>query len=135
MSVENRFVSVTDFIAALSSTSHVTSVALSAPDRDEIDWRSSRFTPTRSPARAPSLPSIATSFGEGTWRVGVDIAPGTYRTPGNKEFAMCAVLRNFTGKNEEISHAYSQSGPCIVTIDPTAVGIRCTGSAIWTKID
>jgi hypothetical protein len=48
---------------------------------------------TKAPAKPPAEPALATSFGDGTYEVGVDVAPGKYRSSGATEglFEFCNV--------------------------------------------
>lgn len=48
---------------------------------------------TTTPAKPPAEPALATSFGDGTYEVGVDVAPGKYKSSGASEglFEFCSV--------------------------------------------
>ncbi len=76
---------------------------------------------------APAVPT--TTPGDGVWRVGVDIQPGTYRSSGG-DVCYWARLYGFQG-NSQID-SYAGSGPTIVTIRPTDVGFESRKCGNWT---
>jgi hypothetical protein len=74
------------------------------------------------------------TFSDGTWRVGADIKPGTYRAAGG-EGCYWARLRNFTGENDIISNSFTGSeGQATATIKPTDKGFKTAGCGTWKKI-
>jgi len=74
------------------------------------------------------------TFSDGTWRVGADIKPGTYRAAGG-EGCYWARLRNFSGENDIISNSFTGSeGQATATIKPTDKGFKTAGCGTWTKI-
>lgn len=79
-----------------------------------------------------TLPGNARStFGDGTWRVGIDIEPGTYRTAGT-DSCYWARLSNFTGNNDIIANDNAR-GPAIVTILASDAGFISRRCGTWTK--
>jgi hypothetical protein len=87
---------------------------------------------TSPPTTASSGP--ATSFrGEGVYRVGVDIAPGTYRTAGPASGRSCYWERQsaFGGGFDAIIANESLRGPGVVTILPTDKGFKTSGCQRW----
>jgi hypothetical protein len=62
---------------------------------------------------------LATSFSEGTYEVGVDIAPGTY-VPTEELKGICTVAIDATAESEDISSALAGGGG--VTADITSTG-------------
>ena len=126
MRMEDRFASVDEFLAALSPSS--------APKT--IVQAGAQSAPITSPAKSSVPTGVSTSFGDGTWRVGIDIAPGTYRTPApSEQGAFYMVLQNFTGTGDHWIAAGNVYGPDVVTIVPEAAGIRSWGCGTWTKVD
>jgi hypothetical protein len=67
----------------------------------------------------PTEGSQATSFGPGVWLVGVDIAPGTYRSDGTGGSCFWARLSGFGGTFDESISLEFGSGPQIANIEPT----------------
>jgi hypothetical protein len=76
---------------------------------------------------APAVPT--TSPGDGTWRVGVDIKPGTYRSTGG-DSCHWARLFGFAGNSQIVSH--TGPGPNVVTIDPSDLGFESYKCGTWT---
>jgi len=77
-------------------------------------------------------PSFA-SFGDGTYQVGTNIQPGTYRTRVGSPNCYWERLRNFSGGMNGIIANGGTSAPGIVTIEPTDVGFTSEGCGTWTK--
>jgi hypothetical protein len=67
--------------------------------------------------------------GDGVWRVGLDIQPGTYRSSGGDP-CYWARLYGFAGNSQTESHLVF--GPTIVTIAPTDVGFESRKCGTWT---
>ena len=76
---------------------------------------------------APAVPTVTPS--DGVWRVGVDMQPGVYRSPGG-DACYWARLYGFAG-NSQID-VYLGSGPTVVTIEPTDVGFESRKCGNWT---
>ncbi len=86
------------------------------------------------PAVEPPAPAApASTFGEGTHRVGVDIAPGTYRSPGGD---LCYWERQASfgsGDVEDIiANEISTGGQVVVTIEPSDMGFKTSGCGTFT---
>ena len=62
------------------------------------------------------------SFGSGTWRVGSDIQPGTYRNSDSSAMCYAARLSGFGGTIDEIIATELSSSILIVTIDASDAG-------------
>ena len=75
---------------------------------------------------APAVPTATP--GDGVWRVGVDIKPGTYRSPGG-DACYWARLNGFAGNSQIEIHL--GSGPTMVTINPTDVGFESRKCGNW----
>lgn len=81
-----------------------------------------------------------TSFGNGSYEVGVDIQPGRYRSSGpvGGVFPMCHFARVRTAGaglmevDQIIDMQMIQSGQALVTIRPTDGGFRSEGCQPWT---
>ena len=85
--------------------------------------------PQAEPASASTLP---TTFGEGTYLVGSQIAPGTYQTPGTTtEFGGGWYrLSGTTGDHSEIIAVDSVEGPATMTVLPTDHAVKFIGGGI-----
>jgi hypothetical protein len=72
----------------------------------------------------------ATTFGDGTWAVGIDIAPGTYHAPGG---SLCYWERDstFGGGMGSILANNNATGAVVVTIAPTDRAFETSGCGVW----
>jgi len=73
-----------------------------------------------------------TTFGDGTWRVGPDIPPGTYRTAASSG-CYAARLSGFGGTLGEIIANEFSTVSLVVTIDPSDAGFESSGCGSWTN--
>lgn len=88
-------------------------------------------SPSQDAAVEPSaLPSI---ISDGTHIVGVDILPGTYRTPG-ADGCYWERMSGFGGTADEIIANDNPAGPAVVTILPADVGFTTQGCGTWTAV-
>ena len=75
-----------------------------------------------------------TSFGQGTFIVGTDMRPGTYRSSRGAD-CYWERLRGFTGDfGQIIANDFRESGRAIVTIKSTDKGFSSSRCGTWTKI-
>lgn len=89
--------------------------------------------PTATPAQAPPPPTrLAAGFGDGTFGVGVDIVPGTYRAPDTSAGCYWERLSGFGGGFGDIIANGFTDDPEVVTIAPTDVGFSSDGCGFWT---
>ena len=77
--------------------------------------------------------TAARSFGDGTWRVGEDIQPGTYRSPGGPN-CYWERLRNFKGGFNSIIVNGGFSRNQTVTIDSSDAGFSTTRCGTWQPL-
>lgn len=76
----------------------------------------------------------ATSFGDGTFIVGTDIEPGTYRTSGGSN-CYYARLSGFDGTfNDIIANSNTDGNDAIVTIESSDAGFQSSGCGTWTQV-
>lgn len=79
-----------------------------------------------------------TSFTDGTFVVGTDIAPGTYKTEGPYPRALpnCywARLKGVSGELGDVITNGNTRGPTTVTIKPGDTAFKSNGCATWTKV-
>lgn len=73
-----------------------------------------------------------TRFGQGTFIVGTDIAPGTYR--GRGDGCYWARLRSFTGGLNSIIANDNATGPTVVTINRRDKGFLSRRCGTWTRL-
>jgi hypothetical protein len=73
------------------------------------------------------------TFDNGTFQVGKDIQPGTYRTRQGSANCYYQRLSGFTGAINQIIANNSTSNPAIVTIEASDKGFQSTGCGTWTK--
>ena len=91
------------------------------------------------PTKAAVPAGPATSFGDGTWIVGEDIAPGTYTTtvPDLEDFEWCRWdrLKGFGGSfNDTLELDTAQEGErVVVTIKKTDAGFKSSDCGTWKK--
>ena len=106
-------------------------------DEESTTSRSSRVTrpPTRangstSSSSASSASSPDSSFGDGTHRVGTDIAPGTYRAPGGE---WCRWARLGGSGDDILGFNAPTSVSQIATIKSDDAGFESSGCGQWTR--
>jgi hypothetical protein len=90
---------------------------------------------TAPPTTAPPVtePPLKPAFGEGFYRINVDLPPGTYRSEGGPyctwdRFSSAAYPPSATNL---IASGYSTGAPISVAIAPTDGAFRTSGCAIW----
>jgi hypothetical protein len=92
-------------------------------------------TPTAQPTPKPTVkptPSFVTFSGDGTYIVGKDIKPGTYRTRTASAGCYWARLSGFGGSLKEIIANQNTDAPEVVTIDAGDKGFTSQGCDTWT---
>ena len=88
-------------------------------------------TPKPTPTAKPT-PSFA-SFGDGTYQVGKDIQPGTYRTRSTSTGCYYERLKGFGGGVGDILANDNTDDPAIVTILASDKGFEAQNCGTWTK--
>ena len=87
------------------------------------------------PSSSPSSSSEpATSFGDGTHRVGSDIQAGTYRNSGTTS-CYWARLSGFSGTTDSILANANPDGQAIVTISDSDTAFQSQRCGTWEKIE
>lgn len=88
-------------------------------------------------AARPSPTGPASSFGDGTYQVGVDIRPGTYRTvvPGDSLGCYWARLKNATGGLDAIitNNNVNAGGHITVTIKSSDGAFQTEDCGTWVR--
>jgi hypothetical protein len=93
-------------------------------------------TPTLSAPAVALPPGLPTTFGEGKFVVGTDIAPGTYRTTGPSGHLDCywERLKRTPGADSIIANNLGR-GPATVTIDGNDGAFQTRWCSTWTKVN
>lgn len=73
------------------------------------------------------------TFGDGTYQVGTDIKPGTYRTQSGSTGCYYERLKGFSGTDSDILANNLTDYPAIVTILPTDKGFTSKNCGTWTS--
>jgi len=82
---------------------------------------------------APVGAPVVAGIGDGTFQVGADIAPGTYRAANPDGFCYWARLSGTGGTLREIIANDNTTGPAVVTIAATDAAFESSGCGGWTK--
>lgn len=95
-------------------------------------------TPTPTPSAAPpALTGPLTSFTNGTYEVGTDIAVGKHKTPGPGSTdimdSCCEEVGDGSGSLTGISQNDNLTGPGVVTLEKGKV-FKAAGGCTWTKV-
>jgi hypothetical protein len=88
-------------------------------------------TATHGPTATP-VPTYA-HFGDGTFQVGKDIQPATYRTREGSSGCYYARLKGFSGGFEDIIANENTDGPAVITIAATDKGFQSQNCGTWTQ--
>jgi outer membrane murein-binding lipoprotein Lpp len=116
-------------ILANSNTDGPSVVTIGPADKGFTSSRCATWTRDLSPITTdPNAP-----FGIGTYIVGTDIAPGTWRSDGTGS-CYWARLSGFSGTTPDIRANGNVSGSFIVTISPTDKGFTSSRCGMWTKV-
>ena len=93
--------------------------------------------PVTLPTVTTTLPPTTVSeitFGDGMWRVGVDIPSGTYRNSNTSSLCYAARLSGFGGTLDDIIANELADHAMIVTIGSTDAGFESDGCGVWSNI-
>ncbi len=74
--------------------------------------------------------SVPVVPGDGTFRVGLDVQPGTYRSDGS-DGCYWARLKGLSGSTNDIIANSAAPGPQVVEIAPTDVAFKSSNCASW----
>lgn len=91
--------------------------------------------PKPEPEPEPEQESAKPSFGDGTYQVGTDIQPGTYRTREGSPNCYYERLKDFTGGLNSIIANGNTNNPTIVTIAPSDAGFQSQNCGTWKKLE
>jgi hypothetical protein len=72
------------------------------------------------------------TFGDGTWIIGTDIEPGTYRNDDSSALCLWQRLSGFSGEFDDIIASDLTEAITIVTIDATDAGFDSEDCSTWS---
>lgn len=81
-------------------------------------------------ASGPQAHAQSATFGDGTYVVGTDIAPGTYQSQGG-DGCYWARLSGFDGTPDEVIYSVYPTNSSVVTIKPTDAGFESINCGTW----
>jgi hypothetical protein len=83
-------------------------------------------------ATSATTSSLTSPFGDGMFLVGMDISPGTWKSPGG-DYCYWARLSGFSGELGHIKANGAGGSNNILTIEPADKGFESSNCGIWTK--
>ena len=83
--------------------------------------------------QSDSEPAVPGVFTDGTYEVGRDIEPGTYRGTVNGEWGYWARLRNTSGMVSGIVANNVERGPFVLTIVPSDIAVELRGVTLTAE--
>jgi hypothetical protein len=83
---------------------------------------------------SPRTSSPEADFGDGTWIVGSDIAPGLWRNDDSSDLCLWQRLSGFGGEFEDIIASNLTEEVATVEVSATDVGFDTLDCGTWTKI-
>ena len=92
--------------------------------------------PTEAPSPTSTVGGALITFGDGTYVVGTDVAPGTYRNSESDPSQGCqwARLSGFGGESSDVITELFSYDQQVVTISPDDAGFTSSGCGTWTLI-
>ena len=98
-----------------------------------VSASSTNQTPSAQESQTPASTGPKTTFGDGTFVVGTDIAPGTYRNSGGSS-CYYARLSGFSGELKDILANDNASAPAIVTVAAGDKGFQSSRCGTWSQV-
>ena len=83
-------------------------------------------------ATSATTSSLTSPFGDGVFLVGMDISPGTWKSPGG-DYCYWARLSGFSGELGHIKANGVGGSNNILTIEPADKGFESSNCGTWTK--
>lgn len=121
------FGGTTDDVIANDDTDFTAIVTIAATDKGFQSQNCGTWTKDLS-----AITTSKTSFGDGTYIVGTDIQPGTYKSSG-QQGCYYARLKGFGGTIDDIITNNNTDNPAIVTISASDKGFQSKSCGTWTK--
>ena len=132
------FIVLISVIAGISGDGESTSTVVS--NQNQVQPSAPESPGTGQEPRPSADRDGETKFGNGVFEVGVDIAPGTYRSTGpTTAMPLCsyARLRSAGGGTTNLDNIIAienVQGPAIVTVEPADGGFFSQGCEQWEKV-
>lgn len=121
------------FGAALLLVSSCTSPE---PDADPLNPTTSATVVSSTTSSTPiTTEGPADVIESGTWLVGTDILPGTYKFDGSTDSCYWSRLSGFGGTLDEIISNDRPRGQSFVTIEASDKGFKTSGCGQWIRVD
>lgn len=117
-----------DEVIANENTNAPAVVTIATTDKGFQSARCAKWTQDLS-----AITTSQTSFGDGDFIVGTDIAPGTYRNSG-QQGCYYSRLRGFGHTLEDVISNDNTNAPAIVTIAASDKGFEAARCGTWTKV-
>lgn len=121
--------------AAIATMAMLALTGCAMPSQRALATVTNTVTATLEPPAPPGQPK--TIFAEGLYQVGVDIAPGIYRSAGanGSNPAGCYWARLKSLNTSDYIDSNISNGPQVVQIDPTDKAFKTTACQPWQKTD
>lgn len=124
------------FIVAIVANLAVIGILASSGEPASTAMVHAEEQPLPVPVALPAPANLATTFGEGRFLVGTDIAPGTYQTTGPSDKFDCywERLKDISGAPDSIIANDLKNGAATVTIDKSDVAFQTRWCNTWSKV-
>ena len=116
----------TPIAAAIAMAAMLALAGCAVPSQSALATITSTVTVTLTPPAPPGQPK--TTFSDGTYQVGVDIAPGTYRSAGGTN---CYWKRPRSLDTSDIIDNNGSPGPQVVGIQPSDAAFFSHDCGTW----
>lgn len=105
-----------------------------ATNQSSLGGQAQKSTATNTPSGPTATPTPSyVHFEDGTFQVGKDIQPGTYRTRVGSTGCYYARLKGFGGTVDDIISNDNTDAPAVVTIAATDKGFESRDCGTWTQ--
>lgn len=104
-----------------------------APTTQTSGQSTANAQPTNPPAPTHTPAPAFVHFGDGTFEIGKDIQPGTYRTREASSGCYFARLKGFSGSLDDIIANDNTDAPAVVTIAASDKGFQSQDCGTWTQ--
>ena len=122
------FLRATFVAAAIATAAMLTLAGCGTPGQGALAPVTRTVISTLTPPPPPGQPN--TMFGDGTFQVGVDIAPGTYRAAGG---GSCYWARLRSLNTSDIINNNASPGPQVVGIQPSDAAFLTHDCGTWQR--
>lgn len=119
-------------MSIIGSVTKPPTTSTSQPQQQQTQTEQPKAEPAK-PAEPEKPKGPATSFGDGTYLVGTEIAPGTYKTENKNGYCYYERLSGVSGGFNDIITNGSPKGPAIIEIPATDKAFKTSGCGTWVK--